>query len=100
MNKKDLAAALAARAQIPHIKATRILNAIFDAEEGIMAEALNDGQKVLLAGFGTFEVKTRAARVGTNPATGERIEIPAKPYVSFKSGKTLRERVIARGTGA
>ena len=97
MNKKDLAAALAARVSIPHIKATRILNAIFDADNGIVANALNDNQKVLLAGFGTFEVKTRAKRVGTNPATGDRIEIPAKPYVSFKSGKTLRERIIARG---
>ena len=90
MNKKHLATALAERVDIPHIKATRILNAIFDANEGIIAEALHGGDKVLLAGFGTFENKTRAERRGTNPATKERIEIPRKPYISFKSGKTLR----------
>jgi DNA-binding protein HU-beta len=93
MNKKDIAGQLAERAGIPHIKATAILNHLFNAGDGIVADALNGGDKVLLAGFGTFEVKTRKGRTGTNPATGARINIPAKNYVAFKPGKTLRERV-------
>jgi len=93
MNKKAMAAQLAERASIPHIKATEILSAIFDAENGIIAGALRGGEKVLVAGFGTFEVKTRAARKGTNPATGKKINIPAKKYTSFKPGKTLKERI-------
>lgn len=93
MNKKDMAAQLSERAGIPHIRATELLNHIFDAETGIVATALNSGDKVLVAGFGTFEVKTRAARRGTNPATGTKIDIPAKKAIGFKVGKTLKERI-------
>jgi len=95
MNKKNLAAQLAERAGIPHIKATEILNHVFDAENGIIANALQSGEKVLVAGFGTFEIRTRAARKGTNPATGKKINIPEKKYTSFKPGKTLKERIGA-----
>ncbi len=95
MNKKDMAAQLSERAGIPHIRATELLNHIFDAETGIVATALNSGDKVLVAGFGTFEVKTRAGRSGTNPANGAKIQIPAKKYTSFKAGKNLKDRLGA-----
>ena len=93
MNKKDLAAALAERADISHVAATKYLNLLFDADAGIISDALNGGDKVLLAGFATFEVKERKGRVGTNPATGDKMTIAPKKYVSFKAGKTLKERI-------
>jgi DNA-binding protein HU-beta len=93
MNKKDLAAQLANRADISHVAATKYLNLLFDADEGIISGALNGGDKVLLAGFATFEVKERKGRVGTNPATGAKMTIAPKKYVSFKAGKTLKERI-------
>ena len=68
-------------------------------EGGIIDDALSSGDqkaaKVLFAGFGTFERRTRAPRVGTNPATGKPLNIPEKQFVSFKPGKTLKERIAA-----
>jgi DNA-binding protein HU-beta len=93
MNKKQMAAALAEQAGIPHIRAASLLNVLFDAEEGIIPAALAGGDKLLVAGFGTFEVKERKGRVGTNPATGAKMQIAPKKYVSFKTGKNLRDRV-------
>ena len=56
-------------------------------------DALADGDKVSLIGFGTFSVKTRAAREGRNPRTGRKIKIPKKKVPMFKSGKDLKEAV-------
>lgn len=99
MNKKEIAAQLAHRASITNVKAQEILNHLFDADNGIIGDALaaddKGAAKVLFAGFGTFERKTRAARTGTNPATGKPLNIPSKEYVSFKPGKTLKERIAA-----
>lgn len=96
MNKKDMAAQLAERAGISQVKATEILTHIFDGEGGIVAAALKGGDKVLVAGFGTLEVKTRAGRKGTNPATGAKIDIPEKKAVTFKVGKTLKENIESK----
>ena len=93
MNKKQMAAALADAADIPHIKASKLLNILFDADDGIIPAALGGGDKLLVAGFGTFEVKERKGRVGTNPATGAKMTIAPKNYVSFKAGKNLRDRI-------
>ena len=94
MNKKELAAALATKAQISQAKASEILNHLFEPTEGdgLIAEALGKGDKVAIPGFGTFGVRTRAARTGINPATQKKIEIPEKKAVFFKVGKTLKER--------
>lgn len=54
---------------------------------------LNDGNKVQLTGFGTFEVRERRARTGVKPGTTERIEIPASKYPAFKPGKALKEKI-------
>jgi DNA-binding protein HU-beta len=70
-----------------------------DAEKAVNAfietvsEALRQGDRVSVVGFGTFEVRQRAARKGRNPQTGKEIEIPASRTPAFKAGKTLREAV-------
>jgi DNA-binding protein HU-beta len=93
VNKKDMAATLAGRAGLSHVKANELLNHVFDADDGIIASSLKGGDKVLVAGFGTFQVKTRAGRTGTNPSTGARIQIAPKKYTSFKAGKNLKESI-------
>ena len=95
MNKKEMAAKLAKKTGLSQAKALEVLTAIFSAEprEGIIAVELDAGRKVTIPGFGTFASKSRAARTGTNPATGSKIQITAKKYATFKPGKTLRERV-------
>lgn len=93
MNKKEMAAALAKKAGLSQVKSMEIINHIFEAGDGIVSAQLNAGEKVTIPGFGTFQVKTRAARTGTHPASGTRIDIPAKKHVVFKPGKTLRENI-------
>lgn len=95
MNKKELIAKLAKQTGLSQVKAAEVVNCLFDAEpgQGIIAVELDAGRKVTIPGFGTFGTKSRAARTGTNPATGTKIPIAAKKYSYFKAGKTLRERV-------
>jgi DNA-binding protein HU-beta len=95
MNKKELTAKLAKTTGLSQSKAAEVLNALFDADtgRGIISVELDAGRKVTVPGFGTFGTKNRAARTGTNPATGKKISISAKSYAYFKPGKTLRERV-------
>jgi DNA-binding protein HU-beta len=69
--------------------AEKALNAVLAAIE----EALKKGEKVQLVGFGTFEVRERAARKGRNPQTGQEIEIPASKVPVFKPGKLLKEKI-------
>jgi len=91
MNKKQLASAIASNVGISQVKAIEIVNNIFGANNGIIANELNNGGKVTIPGFGTFGTKTRAARVGTNPSTGQKIQINSKKYTFFKAGKNLKE---------
>jgi len=95
MNKTEMAMKLAKKTGLSQGKAADILDAVFSAQprKGIIATALDAGEKVTIPGFGTFGTKSRSARQGRNPATGATITIPAKKYVTFKPGKTLRERV-------
>lgn len=95
MNKTEFAQKLAKKAGVSQAKALEIVDIIFSAKkgEGIIAVELDAGRKVTIPGFGTFASKSRAARTGRNPSTGAEIKIPAKKYVHFKPGKTLRERV-------
>ena len=65
------------------------VNTVFEA----IGDALASGDKVQLIGFGTFEVRNRAARQGQNPKTGEKIQIPASKAPAFKAGKALKEKV-------
>ncbi len=89
MNKADLINAVAAKNEISKKDAEKAVNAVLD----LITEALKKGEKVQIMGFGAFEVKTRAARTGKNPATGATIQIPASKAVVFKAGKALKDSV-------
>ena len=89
MNKGDLINRIAENADITKAQATDALNAVLDG----VSEALEDGDKVTLIGFGTFSVSHRDARTGRNPQTGEKIRIAAKNVVKFKPGKELTGKV-------
>jgi len=95
MTKKEMAAALAKETGLSVAKANEVLTTLFDATpgNGIIARELDNGGKVTIPGFGTFGTRRRAARTGTNPSTGKKIKIPARNYVFFRAGKTLKERV-------
>ena len=95
MTKKQMAAKLAKKADITQAKALEIVTHIFDATpgKGIIAVELDAGRKVVIPGFGTFDSKKRSARTGTHPATGAKIQIAGKSYVTFKVGKNLKDRV-------
>ena len=89
MNKTELVAGVAEKAGLTKKDAEKAVNALFDCVQ----QALAAGEKVQLIGFGTFEVKQRAARKGRNPRTGQDIEIPASSSPSFKAGKALKDAV-------
>jgi len=93
MNKKELVAKLAERTGLSQVKSMEVVNALFDADNGIIANELDGGSKVSVPGFGTFDIKTRAARTGTNPATQEKIQIPERKFPAFRPGKNLKERI-------
>jgi DNA-binding protein HU-beta len=95
MTKTELAAKLADKCDLSQAKAQEVVSTIFDTKpgQGIIAVELDAGRKVQIAGFGTFGTKSRAAREGRNPATGETIKIAAKKYPFFKPGKGLKDRV-------
>ena len=85
MNKSELVAAVAAEAGLTKVQAQKAVEATVDA----IAGALKGGDKVQLVGFGTFSVVEKAAREGVNPATGAKIQIPAKKVAKFKAGAGL-----------
>ena len=89
MNKTELIAAIAEKAGLTKKDAERALNATIDA----IAASLAEGQKVQIAGLGSFEVKTREARTGRNPQTGETIQIAASKLPTFKAAKALKDAV-------
>ncbi len=89
MNKAELINAAAEKAGLSKKDTEAAINAAIDA----ITEALADGDKVQLVGFGGFEVKERAARIGRNPRTKESIEIPASKIPVFKAGKALKDVV-------
>ncbi len=89
MNKTELVNSVAEKAEMTKKDAEKVVNAVFTSIE----EALGKGDKVQLVGFGTFEVKERAARTGRNPKTGEEISIAATKVPVFKAGKSLKEIV-------
>ena len=89
MNKTDLVNVVANEANISKKAAEAAVNATFAA----VADALKNGDKVQLIGFGTFEVKTVAAREGRNPKTGEVIKIAASKKAAFSASKVLKDQV-------
>ena len=89
MNKTELVAAVATKADLSKKDAEAAVKAVLDA----VTEALADGEKVALVGFGTFEVSERAAREGRNPQTGEAMTIAASKTPKFKAGKALKDSI-------
>ena len=89
MNKAELINAVAASADVSKKDTEAVISAMLDT----ITEALKEGDKVQLVGFGSFEVKKRAARIGRNPRTKEEIEIPATVLPAFKPGKALKDAV-------
>ena len=89
MSKKVIVEAVAREAGITQAAADKVVSAVLDA---IGAE-LAKGEKVSFPGFGTFEVRERAARTGRNPQTGAEIQIAASKAPAFKAGSKLKERV-------
>lgn len=89
MNKTELIAAMAEKAEISNKDAEKVLTAFTN----IVANTLIDGDKIAITGFGTFEVVERAARTGRNPKTGDTIEIAASKSPKFKAGKALKDAV-------
>ena len=89
MNKTELIAAVADKTELSKKDSEAAVTAVFEA----IAEALAQQEKVQLVGFGSFEVKTRAERVGRNPKTKEAIQIPASKAPVFKPGKALKDAV-------
>ncbi|WP_214826622.1 HU family DNA-binding protein [Exiguobacterium algae] len=89
MNKTELIQAVTEKAEVSKKEATKIVEATFES----ITEALQNGEKIQLIGFGTFEVRERAARKGRNPRTKEDIEIPASKVPAFKAGKALKDAV-------
>lgn len=89
MNKTELIAAVAEKADLSKKDAEAAITAAVEAITG----ALIEGEKVQLVGFGSFEVKTSAARVGRNPKTGEEIPISEARLPVFKAGKALKDAV-------
>ena len=88
MNKTELIAEVAKKCGMSKKDAEKPVNATFDT----IAEALCQGDKVQLVGFGGFETKSREARMGRNPKTRETIEIPATTIPVFKAGKALKDK--------
>jgi len=89
VNKSELIEKVAASADIPKAVAGRALDAVITT----ITQALQEGDSVVLVGFGTFAVKDRAARTGRNPQTGNTIQIAAAKVPGFKAGKALKDAV-------
>ena len=89
MNKLQLTDAVAQSTGMTKKDASAAVSAVLDA----IVDALASGDDVKITGFGGFEVKTREARTGRNPRTGEPVEIPASKYVSSSAGSVLKDKV-------
>ena len=89
MNKTDLVAAIAEKAALSKTDAAKALNAFVETVE----DALKKGDKIQLVGFGTFEVRERAARECINPQTKAKVMVPASKVPAFKAGQALKNIV-------
>ncbi|MHB0803673.1 HU family DNA-binding protein [Bacillus thuringiensis] len=92
MNKSELIKQVAIQSELKKPQASLAVDAVLDS----IQHALQNGDHVQLLGFGSFEVRERAAREGRNPHTGETLTIPARKIPAFKAGKALKEAVNAK----
>lgn len=89
MTKQQLIADVADKAGMTKVDAAKAVDAVTD----VVMAAMKKGERVTWTGFGTFEVRTRAARMGRNPQTGAPLHIPASKTPAFKAGKSLKDAV-------
>jgi len=89
LTKSQLIDTIAKRGDMPRKTAARVVNTIFDS----MSEALVEGNRIEMRGFGTFSVKHYPGYVGRNPRTGQEVQVAPKRAIQFRVGKELRERV-------
>lgn len=89
MTKNELTEKVAKRASLTKGAAADAVEAVFS----LISDSLNRGEKVVISGFGTFLIRSRVARRGRNPQTGEVIQIPQKKLPGFIAGKTLKRHV-------
>ena len=89
MNKTELVEVVSSKAEITKVEAGKVVGAALDS----IIEGLEADGKVVLVGFGTFEVRTRTAREGRNPRTGQKIKIAASRTPAFKPGKAMKDAV-------
>ena len=92
MQKTELIAKVAKDVSMTQAETAKVVNSVLDSIVG----ALKSGEKVTLTGFGTFEVRQTAARVGTNPSTRQKIQIPAGRRASFSAGAVLKKAVSGK----
>jgi DNA-binding protein HU-beta len=93
VNKSELIQQLANRTDLSRSQAQDAVDALFSAEGGIISQALKDGDKVQITGFGSFETRKREARKGRNPRTGKEIDIAASTSAAFRPGKGLKDSI-------
>ena len=89
MNKAELVAVISEKVSLTKKSTEEVVDVLFDT----IAETLGTGEKVVISGFGTFEVRSRVARTGRNPRNGEDISIPAQKTPAFRTGKGLKDLV-------
>ena len=89
MNKSELVYEVTNRLDVTRTEAEDVIDCFLD----LIAENLANGDKVVLSGFGTFEIRNRVSRSGVNPRTGERIDIPCQKTPAFKVGKILKDKL-------
>lgn len=94
LTKADLVEEVARVTQLTKKQAESIVNLVFQT----IVESLRSGRKIELRGFGSFRIRNRGARIGRNPKTGERVEVPPKRIPYFKPGKELKEQ-LNQGNG-
>lgn len=89
MNKSELVYEVTNRLDVTRKEAEDVIDCFLE----LIAEKLANGDKVVLSGFGTFEIRNRVSRSGVNPRTGERIDIPCQKTPAFKVGKILKDKL-------
>jgi DNA-binding protein HU-beta len=95
MNKEELVQEIAKKTKATH----KMVNDILDSYIEVVEKTIAKGKKVTLVGFGTYELRNRAARTGRNPQTGKEIQIPAKKVPAFSAGKRWKELCDKRKAG-
>ena len=92
MNKTELVEVVSSKAEITKAESQKVVSAVLDS----IVDGLKKDGKVVLPGFGSFEVRSRTARVGRNPRTGEQIKIKASKAPAFKPGKGMKDAVAKK----